>query len=163
MEKKAKRGFDINDHSKWGHRFEFRDRSKAQRDIFTVAAERMKRPKPEVTYEESEPSEPEAPSRSICQNLESKESVPIFIPKAKTKANKAIRAVPSSKKRKEDTEIVAKELIADILDALEAGDNRISELESTTYINCDLRYFNLDYIVEKFGYFDSNFYTSCGY
>ena len=156
MDKKAKRVFDINAHSNWGHRFEFRDRSRAQRQIYTVAEERIKRLKPEVTYEESEPSDIEAPVNTIYQNLETKESVPIFIPKAKTKAIKATRAFFTHKKRKEDTEIIAKELIADILDALEAGDNRISNLESTTYINCDLRYFNLDYIVERFGHFDSN-------
>jgi hypothetical protein len=39
------------------------------------------------------------------------------------------------------------EILSELVDAMEA-------FKVQTYLNCDLRYYNLDFIVEKYGYFD---------
>ena len=45
--KKHKRGIDINDKSKWGHRFEIRNRAQVVREFFPTKAVPKKRNKPE--------------------------------------------------------------------------------------------------------------------
>lgn len=124
--KHKKRGLDINDKSKWGHRFEIRNRSQVNRDFFT------------------ETNLPKKRQKSV--NSSEKEKSP--------KAKKAEPRVPKLKKVLTiNSNNLAREIIEDILESV-LGENLEARLEENEYINCDLRYFNLDYIVEKYGNFE---------
>lgn len=120
-----KRGLDINDKSKWGHRFEIRNRTQVVRDFFNDSLIPKKRTKLENGTEkplkhQKTQSEPRPPKRKQ-------------------------RQIPLIQAMKE----ILEEIIDDILE-----EDVETRLEKNEYINCDLRYFNLDYIVEKFGNFD---------
>ena len=125
--KHKKRGVDINDKSKWGHRFEIRDRTQVVRDFFTDQTAPKKRPR--------------------CENGEPKQKPP--------KVQKQVSEPKVQKRRKK--EVSSQEIVLEILEEILENileDNVEAKLEKNEYINCDLRYFNLDYIVEKYGNFD---------
>lgn len=157
MEKARKKGIDPDDKSKWGHRFEFRDRSRAQRLMFTPIVPLTK--KRVLTADEPiESVESDVSDSNInaydCK-LEAQSSVPVQLPKAKTQVNKKHKNTSEPrKKKKEDPELIIRDLINELIENIENTPPTESKLKESTFINCDLRYFNLDYIVEKFGLFD---------
>lgn len=155
---KKKKGLDINDHSKWGHRFEFRDRSQVQRDIFSPVVPIKREPQSLVDEMSSESGESAYSDKNLNAfdfALEESQTIPLQLPKAKTQSSKQQeRSLLLKKRQREDSEFIVRRLVSELLDALETGHATLRKLETTTYFNCDLRYFNLDYVVEKFGAFD---------
>eukprot|EP00359_Climacostomum_virens_P005241 CAMPEP_0204903310 /NCGR_PEP_ID=MMETSP1397-20131031/4170_1 /ASSEMBLY_ACC=CAM_ASM_000891 /TAXON_ID=49980 /ORGANISM="Climacostomum Climacostomum virens, Strain Stock W-24" /LENGTH=502 /DNA_ID=CAMNT_0052071919 /DNA_START=1606 /DNA_END=3115 /DNA_ORIENTATION=+ len=148
--KARKRQLDIDDKTKWGHRFEFRDRAVTKREVYTPVPA-----KPVTKKADAEPiysSEEEDASNAFEYDLKRQNSLPIYIPRAKTQASIA-HGKPRKRQKCEEIEAV-KELLDEILDQVEDGVLRAGELFTSTFINCDLRYYNMDFITEKFGYFD---------
>ena len=125
--KSKKRAIDINDKSKWGHRFEIRNRTQVSRDFFQEKSLPKKRPKHENGIEKEK--------------------------QQKQKKNPPEPNIQKKRKKEINPESFAREILEDMIDKL-LGCDVETKLEENEYINCDLRYFNLDYIVEKFGNFD---------
>ena len=128
---KRKRGIDINDKSLWGHRFDFRERCRVQRQPFVpyVGPSKIKKPR-----QEKDPFVAVKPSK-----------------KPKTKEPKPKKKIV---RKRDDPFLVAKELLDELIYTIEAESGDFSRLGSSTYVNCDLRYFNLEYLVEKYGHLD---------
>lgn len=143
----------MEDNSK-KHRFEFRDRSKVQRYQEDLPTKR-----PSVSrYLPDSDNESEYSDNNINAyhyNLEESSSIPFFLPRAKTQANKTQKLLNSQKKRfKSDPIVIAKQVLDNIIEAIEANSEQISRLNTTTYITCDLRYMDPESIITKFGHFD---------
>lgn len=126
VKKHKKRIIDINDKSKWGHRFEIRNRNQVKRDFFTEITLPKKRQKSEHPMEKEKSPKCKKPEIKVVKKKKTVEINPIDL---------------------------VTEILEDILEEV-LGDNLEIKLSENEYINCDLRYFNLDYIVEKFGSFD---------
>lgn len=129
--KTKKRGVDINDKSKWGHRFEIRNRTQVVRDFFSEKPLPKKRSKSEDADKDKDKQKP---------------------PKIK-KAQAEPKPSKRRKVRDVEPEVIVSEILEEILENI-LGDGLETKLEENEYINCDLRYFNLDYIVERHGFFD---------
>ena len=152
MVNKRKNHSDLDKES--GHRFQFRDRSKIQRQFFAPAQlpAKSKRRCSSVCSSSSETEYSDNNINAFEYELEDTDSVPIQLSKAKTQANKKHKAQLFTNKT--DPLQVAKEVIDKILEALEAKSPFVSSLPSSSYICCDLRYFDFELVVEKFGHFD---------
>jgi mRNA (2'-O-methyladenosine-N6-)-methyltransferase len=136
------------------HRFEFRDRNKVQRQVVNLPTKRHNVSKflPD-SEEDSEYSDNNI--NAFNYDIESAESIPFFLPRAKTQANKTQKIFNTLKKKaKTDPELVAKEVLEHVIEAVEASSDQVSRLATTTYITCDLRYMDPERIISKFGFFD---------
>lgn len=136
------------------HRFDLRDRNKVQRTQVALPTKRQSVSKylPD-SDEESEYSDNNI--NAFNYELESTQQIPFFLPRAKTQANRTQKILNAQKKKaKNDPSAVAKDVIENIIEAIEACAENISKLTTTTYITCDLRYLNPERVVSKFGFFD---------
>lgn len=136
------------------HRFELRDRNKVQRQTPSLP---MKRPPISKFLPDSDEDSEYSDNNINAFNydLESSSSIPFFLPRAKTQANRTQKILNAQKKKaKTDPELVAKEVIEHMIEAIEANSDQVSRLATTTYITCDLRYMDPERIISKFGFFD---------
>jgi hypothetical protein len=148
--KTHKRQLDINDKSKWGHRFEIRERRAAIREVYTPVLPKLKA---KNDYEESVYlSDAEAAAPHVPETgMKRRESLHRSIPRAKIKAS--VVPPPRKQPKLSETEDI-RDLLDELLDQVEDKVLRAGDLFTSTFINCDLRYYNMDFITEKFGSFD---------
>lgn len=148
--KPRKRNANIDDQTKWGHRFELRNRAapKSEECLAVFTTECLKK-----TYEEpAYASEDETALNAFEYDLKRHNVLPIFIPRVKTQASNAHNK--PRKRLKTDSDELVKEILDELLDEVEDGVLRTGALLTSNFINCDLRYYNMDFITEKFGSFD---------
>jgi N6-adenosine-specific RNA methylase IME4 len=136
------------------HRFMLRDRSKVQSPKPTLPSKRTSVSK----YLPDSDNDSDYSDNNINAyeyDLENTNSIHFFLPRAKTQANKTQKILNSQKKKQKlDPELVAKQIIDKIIDAIETNSTTISNLHTNTYITCDLRYIDPERITTNFGYFD---------
>lgn len=136
------------------HRFEFRDRAKTQavKQLLPVKRSAVSKYLPDSDFE-SDYSDNNI--NAFEYNLEDVKAIPFALPRAKTQANKTQKILNSQKKRfKADPFLVAKQILDNIIEAIEANSPSVPRLNTTSYISCDLRYIDPEEISSKFGYFD---------
>ena len=136
------------------HRFVLRDRTKVQKQKIALPVKRQSVSK----YLPDSDIESEYSDNNINAydyDLDDVKLIPFFLPRAKTQANKTQKILNTQKKKfKADPELVAKQVMENIIEALEANSSMVSRLATTTFIACDLRYMDPEKIVSNFGYFD---------
>ena len=147
------------------HRFRLRDREKVKIQRYQPEGEshtgfRIKTSGTADSFS-SEYSESESSSGSTesditinafeLEDLEGAGSIPTVLPRAKTKAEVCPRKRPQ-KRVKVTSEVIVRGILDDLLNSLWP---LTSVYEKPHYfINCDLRFFDLNKVTEKFGQFD---------
>lgn len=147
------------------HRFHLRDRDKIRIQRYQPPGETHTGLKTKsgssLDSDSSEYSESDSSSNSTesditinafeLENLSGLDSIPTVLPRAKTKAEVCPRRRPQ-KRVKVTSEVVVRSILDDLLNSLWPAQ---SVYEKPHYfINCDLRFYDLSKVTEKFGLFD---------
>lgn len=147
------------------HRFRLRDRDKIRIQRYQPIGKThigfKTKPASSSDSQTSEYSESDSSSNSTesditinafeLENLSGLEAIPTVLPRAKTKAEVCPRRRPQ-KRVKVTTEVLVRGILEDLLNSLWPAQ---SVYEKPHYfINCDLRFYDLTKVTEKFGLFD---------